>query len=338
MLLQTPAPLACRSGDIQFVAIAEAGILETQALLLCESIRTFAGAYASSLITVVSPRSNRRPSLATRQRLDKLDVEYLELDIETPRPEYGPSFRVHAAAHVEGRAGPPILVQVDSDTLFLGEPDFALDGIDLAARPVDLKGMCTAGADDPCDAYWRHLCTLTGVNYEEVPLLTTTVDQHQVRASYNAGLVAVRRGSGLFSKTEQMFVRIVQSEHGSHVKPADPVRIGSGYISPHGFAYWGTSQAAISLACTASRACVRILPISHNVPLHYFNDCAAQHPIPPVHVHYHWLGIASECSRNPLLDGRIALPRRTLDWLRRRLPLAEPVGCPDALSRSVRCD
>lgn len=321
VLSQKPAHLRRRKGDVQFFAIAEAGILEAQALLLCESIRMFAGAYASSLITVVSPRSSRRPSLTTRVRLDKLEVEYLELDIETPRPQYGPSFRVHAAAYVEGRPGPPILVQVDSDTLFLGEPDFALEGVDIAARPVDLKGMCTAGANDPCDAYWRHLCALTGVNYEDLPLLTTTVDRQEVRASYNAGLVAVRRRSALFSKAEQMFVRIVQSEHHSYVEPADPVRTGSGYISPEGFAYWGTSQATISLACTAARASVGILPTSHNVPLHYFNECAAQHRAPPVHVHYHWLGIASECARNPLLDGRIALPPRTLDWLRQRLPL-----------------
>jgi len=39
------SPMFSRSqSNIEFVMIAEAGILESQALLLCESIRRFAGA------------------------------------------------------------------------------------------------------------------------------------------------------------------------------------------------------------------------------------------------------------------------------------------------------
>lgn len=307
--------------DVQFLALAEAGILEAQAVLLCESIRQFAGAYASSTITVVSPRGDRRPSPATRRRLDRLDVELIELDIETPCPQYGTSFRVHAAAHVERLPGPPVLVQLDSDTLFLGEPDFSMRGVDFAARPVDVKGMCTGGPGDPQDAYWRELCALCEVDYDDIPLLTTTIDRQVIRASYNGGLVAARRERALFGRTEEFFLRIVESKHNSHSAPAGPVRIGSGYVSPEGYSYWGTSQAALSLACTASDARVGILPDAYNVPLHFFGSAAPPLSTPPIHVHYHWLGLKDECALNPMLDGRIELPEHKARWLHRRMPL-----------------
>jgi hypothetical protein len=190
---------------VEFVAIAEAGVLEAQALLLCRSIRQFCGAYARCPITVVSPRAHRRPCAATLRALDGLDVEYLPLDISSSAPEYGTSFRIHTAAHVERRSGPPIVVQLDSDTLFVSEPDFSLGEACAAARPVDVKGMCTCGPQDPFDGYWRQLCTTLSVDYERIPMIRTTVDQTIVRASYNGGLLIARRVSGLFAQTERFF-------------------------------------------------------------------------------------------------------------------------------------
>ncbi len=316
-----PHALRRRAADVQFMAVAEAGMLEQQAILLCESIRAFAGAYAASAIVVVTPRSGRRPSSTTRRRLDKLSVDYLELEIDTPRPEYGPSFRVHAAAHVERLPGPATLVQLDSDTLFLGEPDFALCDVDVATRPVDLKGICTTGADDPADAYWRHLCALAEVEYDAVPWLTTTIDHRAVRASYNGGLIVARRERGIFARTEDLFLRVVRSPLHSYAEPPQPILIGSGHVSPAGFAYWGTSQAAISLACVAADATVGILPPEYNVPLHYFDACDAAAKALPVHVHYHWLGLQQYAAINPLLDGRLGLSPRQANWLRQRMPL-----------------
>src|SRR5437868_827653 len=95
---------AATSG-VEFVLIAESGILELQALLLCESIRRFAGVHSRSPITVVSPRAARRPSPATIRALGRLDAEYLPLGIDSCCPDYGTSFRMHAAAHVERQPG-----------------------------------------------------------------------------------------------------------------------------------------------------------------------------------------------------------------------------------------
>src|ERR1035441_1162858 len=50
-----------RANNVEFCVLVEAGALEAQALLLCSSIRTFAGAYSSAAIVAVSPRPSRRP-------------------------------------------------------------------------------------------------------------------------------------------------------------------------------------------------------------------------------------------------------------------------------------
>ena len=305
--------------SIEFFLVAERGILERQALLLCSSIRTFAGAYGSAAITVLSPRRDRRPSPATVKALERLEAEYLEINLSSPCPSYGPSFKVLAAAHVERRQGAPILVQLDSDTLFAGEPDLDLEGFEVAARPVDVKGMCTAGSGDEFDPYWRQLCRLCEVDYDRMPFVKTTVDRETVRANYNGGLVAVRRDRGIFERTENFFARLTAAR----LKPwpgRESYKTGTGHVDAEASEYWGTSQAALAVAIAAGGGSARILPASHNVPLHSF-DCLPPTAEPPVHIHYHWLCSDGEVSSNPMLDGRMALPPETVDWLKQRVPL-----------------
>lgn len=303
--------------DIRFFALAETGTLEHQALLLCESVRRFGGNYARAPISVVSPRAARRPSAATRAAFAAMDVDFVALDIVSPCPEYGTSYRVAAAAHIERESQAQFLLQLDSDTLFLREPVFDCAGVDALARPVDVQGICTRDGDER-EAYWRALCALCGVAFETLPWVTTTVDRRRVRANYNGGLVLVRRERGLLQLTQEFFLRIVAARQHSNPRPSGPFRIGAGRCSPDGFTYWGTAQVAFALASAARGAPVGVLPPSYNVPLHSFAELP---PDPaPVHVHYHWLFDADARVNNPLLDGRIALDAEQSAWLQRRRP------------------
>jgi len=308
------------ASEVQFFCLAEAGILAAQALLLCESIRAFGGVHAACPITVVSPRAERRPSPGTVRKLAHMDVECLELDIRSPCPSYGPSFRIYAAAHVEAISGPPILVQLDSDTLFVAPPELSLESKEACARPVDGKGMCTSGEGDAFDPFWRELSRICRIDYEKIPHVETTVDRLRVRASYNAGFIAVRRGSNLFSLTLGFFERLVRAGMRPWAGMGIRVNSGNGLVDVEGSEYWGTSQAAFSLAAVATGTEVRILPPSHNIPLHEF-DRLEPLDSPPVHFHYHGMFTAGEQGPNPLLDGRVNLPDATVAWLRERLPL-----------------
>jgi len=317
----TDTPVAPR--DAAFFLIAERGILEAQAVLLCQSIRKFAGAYSKSPITVISPRRNCRPSTETSRKLARLDVEYLELHLPSPCPDYGPSFRVLVAARMEQQATAAVLIQLDCDTIFAGEPDFRLAGVHAAARPVDVKGMCTEGAGDRFDPYWRTLCEMCGVDYGSIPWVTTTVDNKVVRANYNGGLIAVRRMSGLLRQAEEFFLRLVAEDHRPWANSGSIVKSGAGLVGRAGSEFWGTSQAAFSLAVTARGGLVQILPNSYNVPLHAFDSLPTPAAV-PIHVHYHWLCSEGECANNPMLDGRSPVPKEAGAWLRRELPLRVP--------------
>ena len=305
---------------VEFVLIAEAGILEAQALLLCESIRCFAGIHSRSPITVISPRNDRRPSLATLRKLDKLDAEYLPLEVDSCCPEYGTSYRVHSLAHIARRAGPPVIVQLDSDTVFLAQPDFSLIKSDAAARPVDAKGMCTTGPGDPFDNYWRELCKLVGVDYDQLPIVETTITAEAVRASHNGGLVAGRRNCGIFERTEEIFRRLVAAGMMPWTANGPILRTGTGLLSGAATAFWGTSQAAFSLAAAAGDHSVRLMPDTHNVPVHLLDYLPTSNSRQWVHIHYHWL-FADADDDNPIIKGKLDLPPGTAQWLRARLPL-----------------
>jgi hypothetical protein len=306
--------------NVEFCILAEAGILEAQTLLLCHSIRRFAGAHSSAAIVVVSPRPDCRPSRATVKELEVLGVGYLELELQSLCPSYGPSYGIYVAAHVARRPGPPVLVLLDSDTLFLGEPDFSLRGVDIALRPVDVKGMCTAGRGDPFDRYWHDLCALCGVDYAELPHVVTTVDRQTVLANYNAGLVAVRRDSGIFEKTEEFFTRVLAANSRPFGGSGMRVTSGTGVVDLDGSEFWGSRQAALSIAITSMKSPVQTLPPTYNVPLHSF-DLLERATAAPIHVHYHWLCSGDGYSANPMLDGRMQLPDSIVNWLRQHLPL-----------------
>lgn len=309
--------------EVEFVLIAEAGFLEAQALLLCKSIRCFAGAYSRSPITVVSPRRSGRPSSSTLRQFKQLGVEYLPIEVDSRGSQYGPSYKVRALAHVERRPGPPVIVQVDSDTLFIAEPDFSLGSCSAAARPVDVKGMCTTGAGDPFDMYWRDLCALVGVDYENIPVVQTTDGRDVVRASYNGGLIVSKRESGLFRQTENIFNRLIAAGMAPWSADRPAFMTGSGTHQGEATTFWGTSQAAFSLAAVAGSHRVRLLPETHNFPLHEIHPLTRPDPSRLVHIHYHGLFNTGSAEPNPILDGTLQLPAGIREWLQARLPLVE---------------
>ena len=167
-----------------FVACIEGGVLERQALLLFESIRLYTGRFRDCPIYALSPRAGHCVSDDARRRLGALGVHYSDALLNTECPQYGSANRVAAAAHIEETRRHEILVILDSDTLFLREPGaFILPrDSDIMARPVDLKGVSTAGPGDPGDAYWRDLCRCCGVEYERIPWGESFVDGQRIKA------------------------------------------------------------------------------------------------------------------------------------------------------------
>jgi hypothetical protein len=131
--------------------------------------------------------------------------------------------------------------------------------------------------------------------------LSTT---QRVRASYNGGLVAVRLRPRALGEA-----RLFAS---------------TGLVGEIASAYWGSSQATLSVAIWATTDRVRLLEPIYNVPIHLWDDWLARHPNLPlgdlVHVHYHWLCSPAYVQANPLLDGRLPLSPEVGSWIRQRVP------------------
>jgi hypothetical protein len=307
----------------EFVLLAEAGILEWQALLLVESIRQVFRPEEAT-ITVASPRPDRRPGGATILELGRLGACYRPLTIQSPCPYYGTSFKLLTMAEIERGPGPEQLVMLDSDTLFLSRPFLDSGGNGVALRPVDVKGMCTSGIGDPFDVYWRELCTICEVDYDEIPWIESAVDRKQIKASHNGGLVAVNRNHGLFVRSSDFLVRSLDASLYPRTQDGQPFKIGAGVASAQAARLWGAAQAVLSLAIVSLGLQAKVLGPTYNVPLHCFDSLLLQFPEiarVSVHVHYHWLCEADQIAANPMLDGRMAIPAKIDALLRSRLPI-----------------
>ncbi len=306
--------------NVGFVACIEGGVLEAQALLLFESIRQYAGRFRDCPIYALSPRAGHAISERTRYKLDKLRVTYIDAILNTECREYGSANRVAAAAHIEKLYPHEILVILDSDTLFLREPDkiFLPPEVDVAVRPVDAKTMCTDGPADPFDRYWRDLCRCCGVDYEEIPWTESFVDHHRIKASYNGGLVIVRGKLGILRQWADFFFTSVRQRLTPNAEECR-FRSGVSWIDSTASRLWGSNQAALSLAIWSKTRRVQELPPTYNYPLHKHDqiDAGTVHAVFPhlVHVHYHWL-LEENLAQNPLFNSAGPLSSDQHDWLR----------------------
>jgi hypothetical protein len=173
--------------------------------------------------------------------------------------------------------------------------------------------MCTSGRDDAFDEYWCAACRCAGVDYGQIPIVRTTVDRVLVRASYNGGLFAARRASGIFERTEDIFRDLTASNLKLWGRPVFTIQSGSGMVSELGSALWGTSQAALSLAAVAGGQEVALLPDSYNFPLHLIDEIVTEVPTPLVHIHYHWLASSGVGEANAIMDKRLRLSEDVIE-------------------------
>jgi hypothetical protein len=323
---RAPASGEDKNPDIGFVACIEGGVLEAQALLLFDSIRRYTGRFRNCSLYALSPRAGHEISIDARRKLDDLGVYYFDTLLNTESPEYGSANRVAAAAHIEDTREHEILVILDSDTLFLGEPaEFILPPhIDVAVRPVDVKGISTSGPKDSFDSYWRNLCHCCGVEYEDIPWSQSFVDGQRIKANYNGGLVVVRGRLGILRRWADLFFRSIRQ--GLRPQPDGPsFRAGAGWVEPAVGKLWGSNQAALSLAIWSTSQRVQELPPTYNYPLHLHNQIGpkwAQTIFPNLlHVHYHWLFAEDALATNPIFLPEGPLSDEQRDWLRLSTPL-----------------
>lgn len=313
--------------DCSFVLSVEQGKLEAQAILLVESLRRFGGAYANCPVYAVSPRPARQMGTACAAALTALGVQIITRELLPLNEAYGTVARMAACAWAEQNLSSEIIVSLDDDLFFTGEPDFRLQGGDFFARPVDIKGMCTSGPNDPCDHYWHQIAQLAGIDYDEIPWVETTVDHIWVKASYNGGMVAVRRRLGLFQKTMEIFQSMRKNNLAPYQALKGEVFSSIGYVGPEATRWWGSAQAALSMAVIRQKAIIALAPPTYNVPAH--EAVSAERPMSTVTlkdavlIHYHWLLDSEYTGKSPFFHANSTLSPDMIAWLKYKTPLGK---------------
>lgn len=312
------------SDEVTFVLCIENNAIREQALLLCQSIRRFAGRHRRARVVAVAPRPGLGVEPEARRQLEALDVCYVEEPLNRLCPEYGSANRVMAAAWVEPRVDSTWIVVLDSDTVFFAELELP-DTEDVAVRPVDSKGMTSEGPHDPFDDYWCRLAALHGISVDVLPFVRTTDGVHSVRASYNGGLIVVRRELGILQTWAALFERSIREGLKPWRGTGLNVFASTGYVGEAASEYWGSNQAALAMAIWSRTRLVHHYPDAYNVPLHLLVSrpdlLDRPRDRPPAHVHYHWLFREPEMQTALAALHRIGAEPEALAWLTERLPL-----------------
>jgi hypothetical protein len=306
-----------------FILCIENNAIRAQALLLIESIRAFAGRYRNAGIIAVAPRSSSGVDKETRVTLDQLNVTYHEAPLNICCPEYGSANRVYAAAWAAQNTSVTTLIVLDSDTLFFDEPELLGPFSDVAVRPVDLKGSATTGPEDEFEAYWSALCKFAKFPIDGLPLMETTIDRIRVRSSYNGGYSVVRRDTGIMQRAAEIFSSSVFSGLRPYKgRPDFRVLTSTGFASTLASEYWGSNQAAFSIAAWSITDRIRILDARYNVPLHLIAQAQYWRPdwidTAPVHLHYHWMFNPEHRAEALGVLRRLGVPSDRLEWLTAR--------------------
>jgi hypothetical protein len=197
---------AAAVAECAILICVERGRLESEALLLLESLRRWGGALAGAPVYAFAPRADSRPAPDTVEALEALEASYVDEPLVHRFAELPTYNKVAVSAWAERELEHETLVFADTDSVFLGEPSELIGGDWVAAmRPVDrrIAGSKGKGKGEPL---WRKMYDELGVHNE--PYVRTGVGGMRIRAYWNSGLIAARRSAGLFAAWEDALARL----------------------------------------------------------------------------------------------------------------------------------
>jgi len=183
---------------------------ETDALLLVESIRSFAGSLSQAPIWCFTPENGERLSLTAEEKLLSGKVSLIPFEIDHETQQFPFAGKVLAAALAESMSSgqADFLTWLDTNTVVLQEPkDFLLrDDKNLGFRPVH-HTLIGSRYEEPLDPFWALIYDYCGVPREHIFPMMTHVDETRIRPYFNAGLLVTRPEKHLFQAWCNTFLR-----------------------------------------------------------------------------------------------------------------------------------
>jgi len=243
---------------------------ETNALLLAESIRTFAGARSQAPIWFFVPETETHLSSAVRDKLLARNVAMIPFEIEPEIAHFPFTSMAVAAALAESKTcgQADLLAWLSANTVVLQEPrDFLLrHDKSLGYRPVH-HALIGSRYDAPLDAFWTRVYRYCNVPDDRVFPMTTHVDNVTLRPYFNAGCHITRPQEHLLRNWRDTFLKVYREpplqelyKHDERYKVFIHQAIFSGVI--------------LSTLATDK---IQELPPTYNYPLHLHAEDVTDH-------------------------------------------------------------
>ena len=197
------------------VTCVEAGALEKQVLMLAESLRKFGGPWAVADFLAVKPRRGPPLSAHTRREFERLDVEFIDERFNVELDWWNNANKSAVMSQLEGRVPTPNITWMDSDLIVLKPPDDLVPapGTRFIARAGE--GYLGSDGDDGNSAYWRVLCTLVGINFDDFEMIKSFPELRPIRAYWQSGIYTYEKATGLGRAHYEIIRKLLSSNIGS---------------------------------------------------------------------------------------------------------------------------
>ena len=185
----------------------------SRALLLVESIRTFAGEYSNLPFLLMLPAGQDQLTEEQQAQINRLEVSLHSFELDPAAAKFPFAGKVVASAAAEslsaGNASQ--LVWMDNGTLVVNPLDDLVlyPAFRLGYRPVDHL-LIGSPYEKPIDLFWSYIFEFCGVSEEDVYPMVTSTDQVKMRPYINAGMLVVRPEDNLLQRWRDTFMAIYQ--------------------------------------------------------------------------------------------------------------------------------
>jgi hypothetical protein len=181
---------------------------ETNALLLADSIRTFAGSLSRNPILYFAPECRDQLSTATKDRLASLNVRVIPFKIDSATLQFPLAGDVFAAALAESTVynQADLLAWLGTNTVVLQEPEAFLlqNEKNLGYRPVH-HTLIGSRYDKAIDKFWTLVYRCCKVPQDRIFPMKTHIDGTIIRPYFNAGMLITRPRERLLQKWSNTF-------------------------------------------------------------------------------------------------------------------------------------
>ncbi len=244
----------------------------TDALLLVESIRTFAGSMSQEPIWCFTPEIGKEIPSTVKDRLLALNVTLIPFEIDREILHFPFTGEVLAAARSEARAigKTDLIAWLATNTIVLKEPkDFILqDDKNLGFRPVH-HTLLGSRFDEPLDPFWTLIYKCCDVPDDRIFAMTTHVDNTRIRPYFNAGILITRPENALLQTWCDTFFKVYQEDEFDKFYDDDEFYDYETFIH----------QALLSgvILSTMKTDEIQELPPEYNYPLHLHEEDTSSH-------------------------------------------------------------